>query len=361
MKNPAMILVLFVSLFFLCIVSCDDDDKTVQDTLSSPTVAPTNTFTATETPLPTEIPTETPASTPTPTDSPLTTETPTGEPTSTPTSEPSSTGVTINHETMHISQVPEYWIEQARSNLHVVYEHSSHGTQLVSGMESLDTFMGGSGLYDFSMDTKYQFPEGGSFWDEAMEGYGEGTLDLSHETTWYPATVALLDDPDNYDVNVVIWSWCNILGHSIPDYLSNMESLIATYGEGGSAPRATDHPVTFVFMTGHVNGDGGESGSTFEQNQAIRDHCTANGRWLYDFADIEKYDLDGNYFGDKNPTDGCYYDGGNWAIEYQNSHTQGVDWYDCESAHSQPVNANQKAYATWWMLARLAGWNGGIE
>ncbi|TET83275.1 MAG: PKD domain-containing protein, partial [Desulfobacteraceae bacterium] len=48
---------------------------------------------------------------------------------------------------------------------------------------------------------------------------------------------------------------------------------------------------------------------------------------------------------------------GNWAIEWQNSHTEDVDWYDCTSAHSQPLNANRKAYAAWWLWARLAGWN----
>jgi len=35
-----------------------------------------------------------------------------------------------------------------------------------------------------------------------------------------------------------------------------------------------------------------------------------------------------------------------------------VDWYRCGSAHSQPLNANRKAYAAWWLWARLAGWNG---
>jgi hypothetical protein len=36
---------------------------------------------------------------------------------------------------------------------------------------------------------------------------------------------------------------------------------------------------------------------------------------------------------------------------------EGVDWYNCDSAHSQPLNANRKAYAAWWLWCRLAGWN----
>ncbi len=64
-----------------------------------------------------------------------------------------------------------------------------------------------------------------------------------------------------------------------------------------------------------------------------------------------------------NADDGCDYQlngqARNWALEWQNSHTEGVDWYSCSSAHSVALNANLKAYAAWWMWARLAGWNGG--
>ena len=34
-----------------------------------------------------------------------------------------------------------------------------------------------------------------------------------------------------------------------------------------------------------------------------------------------------------------------------------MDWYNCYSAHSQPLNANRKAFAAWWLWATLAGWN----
>ena len=40
----------------------------------------------------------------------------------------------------------------------------------------------------------------------------------------------------------------------------------------------------------------------------------------------------------------------------QNSHTEDIDWYTCSSAHSQPLNANRKAYAAWYLWACLAGW-----
>ncbi len=91
----------------------------------------------------------------------------------------------------------------------------------------------------------------------------------------------------------------------------------------------------------------------------IRDHCAANGKILFDFMDIECYDPDGKFF--EFPSDNCdYYASatgeklGNWAIEWQESHTEGVDWYTCEAAHSEPLNANRKAYAAWALWAALA-------
>ncbi len=276
-------------------------------------------------------------------------------------STPYHDGIIIDHNVItalatsgHIDlgKIPEYWIKKAKSDIHIAYEHTSHGTQLVSGMEPLDEFMGGEGLYVFSMDQKYEFEEGGFFWDEAMEGYGTGTLVLSDDGTWYPATVAFLEDPDNYDVDVVMWSWCGGVTEAdeegINIYLDAMNQLELDYPD-----------IKFIYMTGHADGTG-LTGNLHIRNQQIRDYCEVNNKILYDFYDIECYDPDGNYFGDKGVRASCDYKGGNWAIEYQNSHIEGVDWYDCESAHSQPVDANQKAYAVWYMLARLAGWDGEI-
>lgn len=56
--------------------------------------------------------------------------------------------------------------------------------------------------------------------------------------------------------------------------------------------------VTFVYMTGHADGSG-ETGNLHLRNQQIRAYCLESAKVLYDFYDIELYDPDGNYFGDK--------------------------------------------------------------
>jgi len=114
-----------------------------------------------------------------------------------------------------------------------------------------------------------------------------------------------------------------------------------------------DYPdVTFIYMTGHLDGTG-ESGNLHIRNNQIRQYCLANNKILFDFADIESYDPDGNYFLDLNADDNCDYDGGNWAQEWCAEHPNSELCWPCTCAHSQSLNCNLKGRAFWWMMARI--------
>jgi len=278
----------------------------------------------------------------------------------------------IDHRYAHLGvlkSIPGQWIDSAKTKLHIRYEHTSHGSQITGGMASLDAFMGGDGIYVYSNN-------GG---EDILDLHDIYQSDLSAgEFTWQQKTRDYLDDPENQDCNIVMWSWCQILGHDgdkDPGYCSKMEELILEYGPGGSEILKGDRtvPVQFIFMTGHVNGQG-EEGKTNQNNNYIRNHCRTNNRILFDFADIESYDPDGNYFLDKYCHDNCVYndqgsDDGNWATEWiegkvemtstgdiAHNEPNGGDWYQSSAAHTHPVNANMKAYAAWYMFARMAGW-----
>ncbi|MBN2102811.1 DNRLRE domain-containing protein [bacterium] len=264
--------------------------------------------------------------------------------------------IIADHTCTDITQIPQSAIESAKATLHIAYGHTSHGSQITDGMRGLIEFANNGGRRLTLPDNIFAFNNGGqnSALDlEEGDGYGDGWMD--HDCGYYPnwvqETREYLDDASHSDVNVIMWSWCGqASGYSEEQmntrYLQPMSVLEQEYPD-----------VAFVYMTGHADGSG-LSGTLHQRNQQIRSYCEQNGKVLFDFYDIECYDPDGIYYGDRNVDDACNYDGGNWAIGWQNSHTQGIDWYSCGAAHSQPLNANQKAYAVWWLWARLSGWSG---
>ena len=90
----------------------------------------------------------------------------------------------------------------------------------------------------------------------------------------------------NSDVNVIMWSWCGQASglseqQMISNYLAPMSDLETKYWG-----------VKFVYMTCHLDGSGSE-GNMNLRNEQIRAYCSANKKILFDFADIESYDPDG--------------------------------------------------------------------
>ena len=276
---------------------------------------------------------------------------------------PSDSAIIIDHACAVLGDIPESWIELAKQTLHIAYGHTSHGSQLTTGMTGLVNWKGDLYSWNFGgTDGALDMRE----WDYGV-GFGAPAattwaVDLGNpdRSAWATATREYLDI--HPEINVVIWSWCwqmlTDVAADIDLYLSLMNGL-----EG-------DYPsVKFVYMTGHVDagqewGEGTTWGHQhYMRAKQIRDYCITNKKILYDFADIESWDPEGNWYGDKLVDDACNYDSNedgttdrNWAIDWQDAHPG--EWYDCEASHSQPLNANLKAYAAWHLWARLAGWTG---
>lgn len=263
----------------------------------------------------------------------------------------STAALVIDHHCTAIEQIPVEFIDSVKQKLVVAYGHTSHGSQIITGMEELDHFMSNKG-YKSGTFTFSKNGENNSLQLRDCPFSEAEDLGNPDRISWATSTRNYLNT--HPEVNVVMWSWCGQVSwasdEEIDLYLSLMNQL------------ETDYPnVRFVYMTGHLDGTG-EEGQLNQNNQRIRDYCNSYNKILYDFADIESYDPDGrtNYM-KLFANDNCDYtstenESRNWAIDWQNAHTENVDWYNCSAAHSQALVGNLKAYAAWWLFARLSGW-----
>ncbi len=276
-----------------------------------------------------------------------------------------------------LRQIPVEYINAARNNLHIAYQHTSHGTHVSYGMFGLQDFKNGDDVL-FGITNNNPQSNKLDYRDYAMASYaasGESADDLSsNETGFIQATRNYLDDPENSDINVVMWSWCDIAGHDVAtNYLPGMQTLINEYGDGGSkigtGEGKRENPVTFIYMTGHGNAnDNVGDGKPKNQADLIINYCKTNGYYCLDYYGIDTHDMDGNYWEDAGDNGNSSEYGGNFYQDWQDSHQLGVDYYENKSAPggsttygdhtTQHITSNCKAYAMWYILARIAGWSG---
>ncbi len=254
----------------------------------------------------------------------------------------------IDHTAVsEFDQLNDDWIQKAKE-LVVHYAHTSHGSQIISGLNGLSSY-----------DPKYS----------VAVTYAGDTLPTSLHGTANDLRIYDGNPPETYisggdywsgdgitrtqavaDTNLFdysMWSWCG-------EQSSNSEPTLT--GDTGyltqmNAFDVANPNMNFILITGHTDGTQDNAVSTLKRNnQIVREYALANNKIVFDFADIESYDPAGNYH--VNTTDAC-----SWCADWCTAHPEDCMGMPSSCSHSHPLNCKMKAQAYWVMMAKLAGWD----
>lgn len=254
---------------------------------------------------------------------------------------PPTGAIIINHLNTDITQIPASCITKAKT-LTFQYAHRSDGGNILEGLSYVynknNAFKSAYQVNSLPSQTSpiqlrimdgnppqpdYSYAE--NYWNSA-----DGRA--ATEANWASG---------NFDASM--WSWCSEFNQGTDQsalansYLNIMNGMEANYPN-----------IKFVYMTSY--GDYRDS-NIASANQIIRNYATNNEKILYDFEDIGRCDPDGNCY--SSATRDC-----SWCSTWCASHSSYCTNLPSTCAHTHGLLCAQRASAFWWMMARLAGWDG---
>ena len=240
-------------------------------------------------------------------------------------------GLVIDHACTDLNTIPAEWIEAAQSNVRVHYAHTSHGSQITTGLDLIED---ANSTFSQAQGDQYLPTESGALC--MLDGNPPQsyiTPDLYWETAGGLAiTQNTLDE--NPTLTVSIWSWCTQL------YWYG-EAETQAYLDAMSSLETANPNVIFVYMTCNAQSTGDEGYNRWQRNEQIRQYCIANNKVLFDFEDLDAWS-NGEH---------STYAYGDYYVPVEHE-----DFHGDQAGHTTYTSCEQKGHAFWWMVAVLSGW-----
>lgn len=267
---------------------------------------------------------------------------------------PISSQIIADHNAVAaFDNIPQEWINEVKK-MQLGYIGESHSVGVRTGLVNLEE---ADETYQVELDFR-----AAAYTDSYLRAFSgfnyNGDIGNLGEYEWYKnataraymkAGITYTNETLGTPISVLGLGWCwdpDETAEDMSDYINATKEYIQYCID-------KDYSTKVIFTTGPVdekNASGETGWNKHLAYEVIRDSVYADStRILFDFADILCYNNDGS--GPNTYT----WDGHTYPIITTESLGNGT------YAHMGPVSGIRLAKAMWWMLARIAGWDGEIE